>query len=64
MLATLVGNGAAWSVATLPAIKAAVGTFRTYLDVRVESVMRSKAEASCGLDHRHLAIANRFRRAV
>ncbi len=44
------GNGAAWSVATLPAIKVnshpfrLLGILRTQLDVRGESVTRSKAD--------------------
>ena len=55
MLATLAGNGAAWSVATLPAIKVnshrfqrlvkvAVGTKRTWPDVRLESAFGGRAE--------------------
>ena len=34
MLATLVGNGAAWSVATLPAIKVNSHPFRRLVKVR------------------------------
>jgi hypothetical protein len=34
MLATLVGNGAAWSVATLPAIKVNSHPFRQLVQVR------------------------------
>ena len=54
MLATLVGNGAAWSVATLPAIKVnshrfqrlvkvAVGTFRTCRIALTMSVDRGQS---------------------
>ena len=55
MLATLVGNGAAWSVATLPAIKVnshrfqrlvkvAVGTFRTCRIALTMSVDKGKTD--------------------
>ena len=55
MLATLVGNGAAWSVATLPAIKVnshpfqrlvkvAVGTFRTCRIALTTSVDKGKTD--------------------
>ena len=50
MLATLVGNGAAWSVATLPAIKVNSHPFRRLVKVRCwhfSDVLRQSSDVRC-----------------
>jgi len=44
MLATLVGNGAAWSVATLPAIKVNSHPFQRLVKVRCWQILLQKSK--------------------